>query len=460
MSISKSKKNSRTPGSRTAVHVLMVEKKNCLERRNLAESTTVRIPVLFESCVRTRHPFRWGKRHIHQIPFVVNNNRADVKTTVAILRDRRPPISYHDHTSIYVTEKSDSFTHSLITISPELLKVVGLFLSWSKDQLRANFAKINPQRRCRDVDKGSRFVTIRPTAVEISISSDVLRFFSEAAEMAKNKIVIQGHIKEVLSSHGWLSGYVISVGPLARIPNHYIDKLNHIKLVKTQSSYVGMMWKFGELVQAQKVLLPWAARSLDFSRIEKIWSLVNERLDHHLSIFAAIDKAWNRLEAKWNDLPISVIQAQFGSIPNWIKTILAARAVEISISSDVLRFFSEAAEMAKNKIVIQGHIKEVLSSHGWLSGYVISVGPLARIPNHYIDKLNHIKLVKTQSSYVGMMWKFGELVQAQIEISKISNLVVSITKMLIQTPPEPAPSAVDWQRVYNDAISLCSIEIL
>ncbi|GFT55174.1 hypothetical protein TNCV_990441, partial [Trichonephila clavipes] len=32
------------------------------------------------------------KRRIHQIPFVVNN-RADVKTTVAILRDRRPPIN-------------------------------------------------------------------------------------------------------------------------------------------------------------------------------------------------------------------------------------------------------------------------------------------------------------------------------------------------------------------------------
>ncbi|GFW34782.1 hypothetical protein TNCV_954101, partial [Trichonephila clavipes] len=43
--------------------------------------------------VRTRHPFRWGTRRIHQIPFVVNNNRADVKTTVAILRDRRPPIN-------------------------------------------------------------------------------------------------------------------------------------------------------------------------------------------------------------------------------------------------------------------------------------------------------------------------------------------------------------------------------
>ncbi|GFU28032.1 hypothetical protein TNCV_3153561 [Trichonephila clavipes] len=52
--------------------------------------------------VRTRHPFRWGKRSIHQIPFVVNNNRADVKTTVAILRDRRPPIIiYRRATSTY-----------------------------------------------------------------------------------------------------------------------------------------------------------------------------------------------------------------------------------------------------------------------------------------------------------------------------------------------------------------------
>ncbi|GFU20132.1 hypothetical protein TNCV_2557251 [Trichonephila clavipes] len=45
---------------------------------------------LWERCpfpgVGTRHPFRWGKkRRIHQIPSVVNNNRADVKITVAIL---------------------------------------------------------------------------------------------------------------------------------------------------------------------------------------------------------------------------------------------------------------------------------------------------------------------------------------------------------------------------------------
>ncbi|GFS75752.1 hypothetical protein TNCV_3424751 [Trichonephila clavipes] len=40
----------------------------------------------------TRHPFRWGKRRTQKIPFLVNNNRADIKITVAIPGDRRPPI--------------------------------------------------------------------------------------------------------------------------------------------------------------------------------------------------------------------------------------------------------------------------------------------------------------------------------------------------------------------------------
>ncbi|GFS99548.1 hypothetical protein TNCV_2802771, partial [Trichonephila clavipes] len=38
-------------------------------------------------------PFRWGKRRTQEIPFLVNNNRADIKITVAIPGDRRPPIS-------------------------------------------------------------------------------------------------------------------------------------------------------------------------------------------------------------------------------------------------------------------------------------------------------------------------------------------------------------------------------
>ncbi|GFV88046.1 uncharacterized protein TNCV_3241961 [Trichonephila clavipes] len=59
--------------------------------------------------VGTRHPFRWGKRRTQQIPFVVNNNRADIKITVAIPRDRRPPINCdeaHFWLNGYVTKQN------------------------------------------------------------------------------------------------------------------------------------------------------------------------------------------------------------------------------------------------------------------------------------------------------------------------------------------------------------------
>ncbi|GFX91038.1 hypothetical protein TNCV_5106681 [Trichonephila clavipes] len=52
--------DSQTPGSRTAVHVLMGEKrKKCLERRNLAEKHDSSLflwnPVLFEFCSGSAH---------------------------------------------------------------------------------------------------------------------------------------------------------------------------------------------------------------------------------------------------------------------------------------------------------------------------------------------------------------------------------------------------------------------
>ncbi|GFV35964.1 hypothetical protein TNCV_2867221 [Trichonephila clavipes] len=65
----------------------------------LSTSIRVRNRSAKDSCaaktpgVGTRHPFRWGKRRTQQIPFVVNNNRTDIKITVAIPRDRRPPIT-------------------------------------------------------------------------------------------------------------------------------------------------------------------------------------------------------------------------------------------------------------------------------------------------------------------------------------------------------------------------------
>ena len=72
-------------------------------------------------------------------------------------------------------------------------------------------------------------------------------------------------------------------------------------------------------------LLPWPARSPDLSPIENIWSWVAERLGRHRSPATTIDEVWHRLEAAWNDLPVSVIQAQFDSMPNRVRAVLAAR---------------------------------------------------------------------------------------------------------------------------------------
>ncbi|GFV33244.1 hypothetical protein TNCV_3948981 [Trichonephila clavipes] len=68
------------------------------QAREIPKKTPLTMMYLWVQCllpgVGTRHPFRWGKRRTQQIPFVVNNNRADIKITVAIPRDRRPPISW------------------------------------------------------------------------------------------------------------------------------------------------------------------------------------------------------------------------------------------------------------------------------------------------------------------------------------------------------------------------------
>lgn len=72
-------------------------------------------------------------------------------------------------------------------------------------------------------------------------------------------------------------------------------------------------------------LLPWPARSPDLSPIENIWSWVAERLARHPSPANTVDEVWHRLEAAWNELPVSVVQAQFDSMPNRVRAVLAAR---------------------------------------------------------------------------------------------------------------------------------------
>ena len=63
-------------------------------------------------------------------------------------------------------------------------------------------------------------------------------------------------------------------------------------------------------------LLLWPIRSLDLSPTENISSWAAERLAHHPSQIYAADEVRHRIEAAWNVLPISVIQAQFNSMPN------------------------------------------------------------------------------------------------------------------------------------------------
>ncbi|GFT52360.1 retrovirus-related Pol polyprotein from transposon 297 [Trichonephila clavipes] len=107
--------------------------------------------------VRTRHPFRWGKRRIHQIAFVVNNNREDVKTTVAILRDRLPPISSFNST---ISIDNQDFpvkinvvpTHSInfdIIIGCNIIKQANLTITpdsvmFSKPQIQVSDASPQP----------------------------------------------------------------------------------------------------------------------------------------------------------------------------------------------------------------------------------------------------------------------------------------------------------------------------
>ncbi|GFW46677.1 uncharacterized protein TNCV_1937461 [Trichonephila clavipes] len=47
-----------------------------------------------------------------------------------------------------------------------------------------------------------------------------------------------------------------------------------------------------------------------------------------------VDEASYRLEAVWNELLISVIQAQFNSKPNWVRAVLAAK-VRAAVSTNL-----------------------------------------------------------------------------------------------------------------------------
>ncbi|GFU65602.1 hypothetical protein TNCV_635251 [Trichonephila clavipes] len=69
-------------------------------------------------------------------------------------------------------------------------------------------------------------------------------------------------------------------------------------------------------------LLPWQFPGL--SPIKNIWSSFAERLSRHSFPANTAEEVFHRLEATGNELPISVIQAQFDSIPNCVRAVLVA----------------------------------------------------------------------------------------------------------------------------------------
>ncbi|GFW45461.1 transposable element Tcb1 transposase [Trichonephila clavipes] len=55
-------------------------------------------------------------------------------------------------------------------------------------------------------------------------------------------------------------------------------------------------------------LLQWPARSPDLSSIEKVWSMVDERLARRHTPVTTVDKLWHRVEASWASVPVHAIQ--------------------------------------------------------------------------------------------------------------------------------------------------------
>ena len=63
-------------------------------------------------------------------------------------------------------------------------------------------------------------------------------------------------------------------------------------------------------------LISWPTQFPDLSPMEKILSRVAERVVGHPFGANAVDEVWHRVEAASSELPVSVIQTKFDSLPN------------------------------------------------------------------------------------------------------------------------------------------------
>ncbi|GFX42140.1 hypothetical protein TNCV_2135551 [Trichonephila clavipes] len=109
---------------------------------------------------------------------------------------------------------------------------------------------------------------------------------------------------------------------LSGLPNPAINKImqNHMSL-------------FMNFLDTQCIRLShWFVGSPNLSPIENILSWVAERLAYHSSPANTIDEVWHKLEVAWNELPFSVIQVQFDSMPNRVRTVFAGSVTAVSIN--------------------------------------------------------------------------------------------------------------------------------
>lgn len=83
------------------------------------------------------------------------------------------------------------------------------------------------------------------------------------------------------------------------------------------------------ILSITKLLPPLSARSPDLTPNKNIYSWISETLARLHCQANTIGGVRYRTEATWNRLSVSVIQAQFDSMPNQIMAILASREVQL-----------------------------------------------------------------------------------------------------------------------------------
>ncbi|GFX38494.1 transposable element Tc1 transposase [Trichonephila clavipes] len=79
----------------------------------------------------------------------------------------------------------------------------------------------------------------------------------------------------------------------------------------------------GFFVHHQIELLPWPARSPDFSPIENMWSMVAQRLTQITPPAVTPDQLWQRVEAAWSAVPQEHIQSVFESMPRCVAAVIS-----------------------------------------------------------------------------------------------------------------------------------------